>query len=302
MRVVFMGTPEYATRILQSLLKSVEIVGIFTQPDKPVGRKQVLTPPDVKRFILENGLDIPLFQPPNLKDPQIAQEIEKVQPDFLVVAAYGQILPKSILSIAPCINLHASLLPKYRGASPIQQALLDGEKITGVTAMLMDEGLDTGDILAYSAYPIAPEDTAITLFDTLADLAARLAPQVLQRYEKLQALPQWEVDTSYCKKIKKSDGLVAFEDAKKIYNKYRAFILWPGIFLKNGLKLKKIELVDTASSNTPGEILAIEPDGVVIGCAKGRIKVLRVQPPSKKEMAALDYIRGKRIGVGDTLV
>ncbi len=302
MRVVFMGTPEYATRILQSLLKSNEVVGVFTQPDKPVGRKQVLTPPDVKRYVLESGLDIPIFQPPTLKSPEITRTIEDLRPDFIVVAAYGQILPKNILSIAPCINLHASLLPKYRGASPIQQALLEGEKITGVTAMLMDEGLDTGDILAYSVYPIAPEDTAITLFDTLANLAAKLTPQVLQRYESLQALPQWDVDASYCKKIKKSDGLVAFDDAQKIYNKYRAFILWPGIFLENGLKLKKIELVDTTSSNTPGKILAIEPDGVVVGCAKGRIKVLRVQPPSKKEMDALAYIRGKRIGVGDTLV
>ena len=302
MRVVFMGTPEYATKILQSLLKSVEVVGIFTQPDKPVGRKQLLTPPNVKRFLLDNGLDIPLFQPPNLKDPKIAQEIKRVQPDFIVVAAYGQILPKSILSIAPCINLHASLLPKYRGASPIQQALLEGEKITGVTAMLMDEGLDTGDILAYCAYPIKPKDTAITLFNTLADLAAKLTPKVLQQYQKLQALPQWEVDASYCKKIKKSDGLVEFEDAKEIYDKYRAFIVWPGIFLASGLKLKKIELVDTSSSNRPGRIEAIESDGVVVGCAKGRIKLLRVQPPSKREMEALDYIRGKRIGIGDTLV
>ena len=302
MRVIFMGTPEYATRILSSLLQSVQVVGVFTQPDKPVGRKQVLTPPDVKRYVLENGLDIPIFQPSTLKSPEIIQRIEDLRPDFIVVAAYGQILPKTILSIAPCINLHASLLPKYRGASPIQQALLEGEKVTGVTAMLMDEGLDTGDILAYSVYPIEPEDTALTLFDTLAELAAKLTPQVLQRYESLQALPQWDVDASYCKKIKKSDGLVEFDEAQKIYNKYRAFILWPGIFLSSGLKLKKIELVDTASSNTPGEILAVEPDGVVVGCAKGRIKVLRVQPPSKKEMDALAYIRGKRIGIGDTLV
>ncbi len=302
MRVVFMGTPDYATLILQKLLQTSEVVALFTQPDKPVGRKQKLTPPHTKQFLLDQNFDIPIYQPKTLKDESIVQTIKELRPDFIVVAAYGQILPASILSIAPCINLHASLLPKYRGASPIQQALLEDEKITGVTAMWMDEGLDTGDILAYSVCDIKRDDTAITLFERLSRMAANLTPQVLAKFSTIEPLPQRDVDATYCKKIKKSDGLVDFEDAKRIWNKFRAFIIWPGIFLKSGLKLKKIDLLDTQSQNEPGKILSIEEDGIEVGCKRGKIKVLRVQPPSKKEMSAVEYIRGKRIGVGDYLV
>ena len=300
MRIVFMGTPEYATTIFQSIQK--DVVALFTQPDKPVGRKQVLTPPHIKRYVQESGLDIPIFQPQTLRDPAVIQTLKELQPDFIVVAAYGQILPKDVLKIAPCINLHASLLPKYRGASPIQQALLNGDTVTGVTAMLMDEGLDTGDILGFDVVSIEFSDTALTLFEKLSSCAAVLTPQVLQRFALLKPLPQHDVDTSYCKKIKKSDGLVEFDDALSIYNRYRAFIFWPGIFLQSGLKLKTIELVSKEGQNDPGRIVAIEDDGVVVGCKRGSLKIVRVQPPSKKEMDALSYIRGRRLGVGDTFL
>lgn len=296
-----MGTPDYATKILEGLLGKFDIVALVTQPDKPVGRKQVLTPPHIKRFVLEQGLDIPLLQPPTLKDQKVIEQIASFKPDFIVVAAYGMLLPKKILSIAPSINLHASLLPRYRGASPIQQALLEGDTITGVTAMLMGEGLDTGDILAYDVCEILEDDTAITLFAKLAQIAANLTPLVLERFKKIKPLPQFNVDASYCKKIKKSDGEVTLDDAVTTYNKYRAFIVWPGIFLPNGLKLKKIALVTKEGEHRAGEILAVEKDFIVVGCEKGSLKVERVQPPSKKEMDAVAYIRGQRIGIGDTL-
>ncbi len=297
MRVVFMGTPDYATTIFQAIKKSV--VALFTQPDKPVGRKQLLTPPHIKKYVQERGLDIPIYQPVTLRDAVVVQTLKEIKPDFIVVAAYGQILPKEILQIAPCINLHASLLPKYRGASPIQHVLLNGDEVTGVTAMLMDEGLDTGEILGFDVVTIEQTDTAITLFEKLSRRAAALTPLVLERFDSIKPLAQHDVDATYCKKIKKSDGVVEFEDARTLYNRYRAFIFWPGVFLKNGLKLKKLQLLDQDSQHIAGEIVAIEEDGVVVGCRRGTLKVLRVQPPSKKEMDALSYIRGKRLGVGD---
>ena len=300
MRVVFMGTPDYATKILEGIEEWV--VALFTQPDKPVGRKQILTPPDTKRYVMERKLDIPIYQPDSLKNEKVIETIRGLRPDFIVVAAYGKILPKEILSIAPCINLHASLLPKYRGASPIQQALLEGETQTGVTAMLMDERLDSGDILAYDVIGIEEDDTAVTLFKKLAARARELTLHVLKRYSLLAPIKQMDVDATYCKKIRKSDGLVDFDDAKLIYNKYRAFIHWPGIFLKSGLKLKKIALEQKSGEHIPGKILKIDEDGIVVGCKRGSIKLLQVQPPSKKEMDALSYIRGKRLGVGDILV
>jgi len=300
MRVVFMGTPEYATTIFDAVRERV--VGVVTQPDKPVGRKQILTPPHIKAHIQKEGLEIPILQPATLKDPQVIDQIRSMRPDFIVVAAYGKILPKEVLDIAPCINLHASLLPKYRGASPIQQALLEGETITGVTAMLMDEGLDTGDILAYDVLPIAPDDTAVTLFEKLSHSAAALTPKVLDRFSSIAPLPQSDVDATYCKKITKADGLVAFEDAKKLYDRYRAFIHWPGVYLQSGLKLKKMRLLEREGAHRPGEILSIDDEGIAVGCGRGSLLIERVQPPSKKEMAAVDYIRGRRLGVKDILV
>lgn len=303
MNIVFMGTPDYATTILKGLLEDSKIVvkAVFTQPDKPVGRKKVLTPPDVKKFLVENGFNIPIFQPTNLKDENIFKTIKDLNPDFIVVAAYGHILPKEILEIAPCINLHASILPKYRGASPIQQALLNGDEITGVTSMLMEEGLDTGDILGISVTKIEKKDVAPTLFDKLSQLAKDLTLYTLKNFQNIKPLRQNSVDATYCKKIKKSDGEVEFIDANEIFNRYRAFYFWPGIYLSSGLKLKEIDIVDKDSQNEPGKILEFDKDGAVIGCKKGKIKVIKVQPPSKKEMDIFSYLRGRRLKVGDYL-
>lgn len=196
----FMGTPEYAAKILRALAEAkFEIAAVFTQPDKPVGRKQILTPSEVKVYAQQHLPAVPIFQPASLKDEAARAQIKELKPDFIVVAAYGKILPQSVLDIAPCINLHASILPKYRGASPIQSALLAGEKQTGVTAMLMDAGLDTGDMLDF-AYTPCEDKTAAQLFDELGDLAGELIVRVLRNFTNLTQLKQDDAQATHCKK------------------------------------------------------------------------------------------------------
>ena len=302
-RIVFMGTPDYATIILQRLFEeNYEIAGLFTQPDKPVGRKQILTPPHIKKFCIDNGLTLPIYQPENLRETQIEKSIRSLEPDFIIVAAYGQILPKNILDIAPCINLHASLLPKYRGASPIQEALLNNDEFSGVTAMLMDEGLDSGEILGLQYYKIPKDMVVEELFAKLSQIAAQITIDTLRRYESIKPKKQNDTEVSFCKKIKKSDGEVDFTNAKSIYLKYKAYNFWPGIFLQSGLKLKEVELIENKSSNKEGEILDIAKESVTIGCKKGTLKIKTLQPASKKAMNAADYIRGQRLEVGSILI
>ena len=302
-RVLFMGTPDYATTIFKELLSSdYEVVGLFTQPDKPVGRKQILTPPHIKQFCMDSNLDIPIFQPLKLRGNEEATlEIKKLNPDFIIVAAYGQILPKEILEIAPCINLHASLLPKYRGASPIQESLLNDDTYTGVTSMLMEEGLDSGDILGLQYLKITPSMQVSEAFEKLSVIAAKLTITTLDNYENIKPLKQNEAEVSFCKKIKKEDGLVNFLDAKNLYLKYKAYSYWPGIFLQSELKLKNIELIETTSSNEEGEILEIAKDFIIIGCKKGSLKIKTLQAPSKNAISSVDYIRGQRLEIGSLL-
>ena len=301
MRILFMGTPAYADTILKKLLEEpgMEVAAVFTQPDRPVGRKKVLTPPPVKTTAEAAG--VPVHQPDHLKDRQCHETIATYRPDFIVVAAYGQLLPKEILQLAPCINLHASLLPKYRGASPIQEALLHGDEKTGMTAMAMEEGLDSGPVLAYSVREIFPTYRKNELFTLLAEDAAQLTVAVLKRYDRLRPLPQCDADASYCRKIRRNDGLIDFSmDASTIYNRFRAFEGWPGIFLASGLKL--LEIVPTAGQGEAGRILAIEEESVTVACGQGALIVAKVQPPSKKAMDGASYVRGKRLGVGDLFV
>ncbi len=302
MKIVFMGTPSYATEILKALLKApdMEVVLLVTQPDKPVGRKQILTPPDTKKYLLETGSQIDIYQPQTLRDEKVVTKIVSYAPDFIVVAAYGQILPESVLAIAPCINLHASLLPKYRGASPIQAAILAGDRYSGVTAMRMDKGLDTGDMLGFSVVDIREMD-ASRLFAKLSEEAAKLCVETLRRFDMIEPLPQNGCDSSYAPKITKADGLVDFDDAVKLDAKYRAFIFWPGVYLQSGLKLKSLRLVVKEGNYPEGEILEIADDHIIVGCRRGKVAIDMVQPPSKKEMSVIDYIHGKRLDVGDTL-
>ncbi len=303
-KIVFMGTPDYATCILQKILKAEFMVPLLiTQPDKPIGRKQILTPPHIKNWVKKNDLDIDILQPKTLREDGIAKKISSYKPDFIIVAAYGQILPKEILEICPCINLHASILPKFRGASPIQSSILQNDEFTGVTAMLMQEGMDDGDILALS-YIKAREKKVDQLFIELSQIAAKLTLNVIKNFSHLQPIKQNSANASYCVKIKKTNGLVSFnENASEIYQKFLAYTPWPGIFLENGLKLKNIELLETISLNhESGLIKNIKDDSIVVTCKKGSILIYSVQAASKKEMSCLDYFRGKRLSVGSKLV
>ncbi len=297
-----MGTPDYASTILQTLIRAAEInvLCVFTQPDKPVGRKKILTSPPVKTVAFEHGIEV--HQPQNLRSEQTHVQIKTLQPDFIVVAAYGQILPKEILDIAPCINLHASILPQYRGASPIQQAILNGDKETGVTAMLMDVGLDTGDILKISRVEISETMMVEELFVRLTEVAAELTVDVLKNFNSLTPQKQDDTQASHCSKITKEKGLVRFEDAELLYNTYRAYTPWPGVYLQSGLKLKKMSLESKRGEHAEGEILEISKESAGIGCKKGAVRIFSVQPASKNEMAIQAYLNGKRLQRADILV
>ena len=301
MRIIFMGTPDYAEHILERLIeeKNMDVVAVYTQPDKPVGRKKILTAPSVKLLADKNSIKV--YQPIKLRSEDVIDELLKIECDYIVVAAYGQILPREILNHAPCINLHASILPKYRGASPIQQVLLNGETQTGVTAMLMDEGLDTGEILKISKLDINEDIMVEELFDNLTKIATDLSVDILKNYDSITPYKQDEKLATHCKKISRADGEVVFDNAKALYNKYRAFTPWPGVYLKSGLKLKRMKLEDKVSKHRAGEILSLDSDSIVVGCESGAIRIFRVQPSSKKEMGVISYINGKRLGIEDII-
>lgn len=297
-KVVFMGTPDYALTILKALVESeFEVVAVYTQPDKQVGRKKVITPPVVKTYALEKN--IPVFQPINLKDDSIKDQISAFKPDFIIVAAYGQILPKSILNITHCINLHASILPKFRGASPIQEAILQGENLSGVTAMSMSEGLDDGDMLAFSFVDIK-DKSSNEVFAILADVAANLTLKTLRNFNDINPIIQFNAISSKCDKVKKSDGLVKFgDDIIEVEQKLRAYTPWPGIFLKDGTKIlsaKKAQI-----SGNLGEILDIKDDSFTIGFSGGSLEIYEIQEVAKKPLKAKEYINGKRLKVGDRI-
>jgi len=300
-KIIFMGTPDYALSILQSLIddEDMDVVAVYTQPDKPVGRKKVMTSPNVKVLAEKNS--IPIYQPKRLRGEDVVKELLQIECDYIVVAAYGQILPKAILDHAPCINLHASILPQYRGASPIQQSLLNGDKESGVTAMLMDVGLDTGDILQIERIAIDKDEMLESLFYRLTDTASALTLEVLKNFNQLKAVKQDDKEATHCCKISKADGEVQFDNALSLYNRYRAFTPWPGIYLQSGLKLKKIRLENSKIYTSAGKILSVDSDSIVVSTLKGAIRIYTVQPPSKKEMKILDYLNGARLSCDDIL-
>ena len=304
MNVVFMGTPDYAVRILRHLKEAgFNIKAVFTQPDKPVGRKQILTPSEVKIYAQNELAGVPVFTPNTLKDEAVVAELKAFSSDFIVVAAYGKILPGSVLDVATCINLHASILPKYRGASPIQSAILAGEKQTGVTAMLMDAGLDTGDMLDF-IYTPCEDKTAAQLFDELGDLAGELIVRVLRNFANLKPLKQDDSQATHCKKIAKSDGLFSFEEsARQIYNKFRALTPWPGIYLSSGLKILDLKYLCGREDEhrKPGEIIFDGKYYIYVACGEGALCIETVQEPGKKPVDASAYLNGKRLSIGDFL-
>ena len=301
-KIVYMGTPHYAEMILQTLLdaEDMEVTLVLTQPDRPVGRKKILTAPPVRELAERYGIEV--LQPNRLKEEGVAERIASEKPDFIVVAAFGQLLPRSILDIAPCINLHASLLPQYRGASPVQQSLLNGDRYSGVTSMLMEEGLDSGPILGYSYFKIPGEMRLRGLMEQLGRDACTLTLDTLRHYPRLDPRPQIDALASHCKKIRRSDGEISFDDAGTIYNKYRAFEGWPGIFTADGLKIIEMRLLETEQPHRSGLITSVGERSIVVGCTKGSIEISTLQPASKKPMDAVSYLRGRGLGIGDLLV
>jgi methionyl-tRNA formyltransferase len=300
-KVVYMGTPHYAREILQTLIddKRVEVPLVITQPDRRAGRKGDLKPPAVK--VLAETYNLEILQPQKLSDEGVYEAIMDAKPDYIIVAAFGQLLPKNILDIAPCINLHASLLPQYRGASPVQQSLLNADKFTGVTAMLMEEGLDSGPILAYRYFRIPDSMVLSELMQRLGDDACSLTTKVIHKFDKIEPIKQIRAVATHCKKIKKADGRVSFENALELYDKYRAFEGWPGVFAENGTKMFDVELLESLQKGRVGELLSINEKSISVSCGIGTLQIGRLQPPSKKIMDAKSYCVGRGLKVGHTL-
>jgi len=297
-----MGTPHYAKEILQTLIddEDIEIPLVLSQPDRKAGRKGELKAPEVKVLAEEHGFKI--LQPEKLSDEGIYEAIVEAKPDYIVVAAFGQLLPKSILDIAPCINLHASLLPQYRGASPVQQSLLNGDEFTGITAMLMEEGLDSGPILGYRYFKIPETMLLPELMNRLSEDACALTTEIIHRFESIAPMEQNRAMATHCKKIKKADGLVDFSSASNFYDKYRAFEGWPGIFVESGMKIKDVSLAETESSNIEGTLLEIKEESIVVACTTGSLEIGTLQPASKKAVNAKAYCVGRGLKVGTSLL
>jgi len=309
MTIVFMGTPEFSVPTLQILLEhNYAVRAVVTQPDRPKGRGQKVVPSPVK--ILAERYEIQVLQPQRVRVPEVQHKLREIAPDVIVVVAYGQILPESLLHIPKfgCINVHASLLPKYRGAAPIQWAILQGETETGITTMLMDQGMDTGDLLLQKNVAIDKEDTAGTLHDKLSQIGAELLLQTLQHAAKgtITLIPQNHDAATYAPLLKKEDGHINWQEpAARIYDKVRGLFPWPGAythFQGRTVKLLKVKVTQghrTDSSLIPGTVVALDNmAGPIIATGEGSIQILEIQPENKKPMPCSDFCRGYHLTVG----
>ena len=301
-----MGTPDFAVPTLKALISSGHsIVGVFTQPDKPVGRKQVLTPPPVKVEAEKNGIKV--FQPTTLKDGAAYEILKELDPEIIVVVAYGKILPKEILDLPKykCINGHASLLPRHRGASPIQWSIVCGDKITGVTTMLMDVGMDTGDMLETVITEISDTDTAQTLHDRLSLLGADLMCSTLEKIENdsITPKPQGENGVTYAPIIKKEMGLLDFtKNAKELHCLIRAFSGWPvAYFSLNGKRVKVYSAEVTAGDGSVATVLSSKNEFVVSCGENTALKLTKLQIEGSKPMDARAFLCGNAVSVGTKL-
>jgi methionyl-tRNA formyltransferase len=308
-RIVFLGTPSFAVPTLERLAQSRhKILTVLTQPDRPRDRGLTLTPPPVKAAA--SALNLPIIQPDKASSPQVVEKMHSLAPDAAVVVAYGQILKRNFLFIPRygCINLHASLLPKYRGPSPIQAAILAGDKETGVTTMLLDEKMDTGQILLQRSIEIAEEDTAGTLHDKLADIGASLMVETLDKLERGEISPKRQDDTkaTLTHKITKNDAKIDWrQPAEKIYNQVRAFNPWPGCETSlDGLILKIWKSAPAGKpekAGEPGEVLIAEGEDLIIRAEDGSIRVLELQLAGGKRMRTQEFLRGHPIQPGAIL-
>lgn len=304
MRIVFMGTPDFAVPCLEKLIGAGHTVAaVFTQPDKPVGRKQILTPPAVKACALEHGLTV--YQPTKLRDGTVLGILKELQPEVIVVAAYGRIIPKDILDYPRygCINVHGSLLPKYRGAAPIQWAVINGEKVTGVTIMQMNEGLDTGDILYAKAIPIGIDDTAESMFDRLSGLGADMIVEALDMLVKgeLKPAPQDDALSTYAPMLSKEISDIDWhKSATEVHDLVRGLYSWP--IAQTSLHGKRVKVYRTSlcdKSGAAGEIIGTAP--LTVACGSGSVVIRELQLEGKKRMDPASFLIGHPLSIGDKL-
>lgn len=300
LRIIFAGTPDFAARHLQALLDSEhQVIAVYSQPDRPAGRGQQLQASPVKQLALAH--QIPVYQPKSLKKSKAQAELANLNADLMVVVAYGLILPAVVLQTPKlgCINVHGSLLPRWRGAAPIQRALWAGDSDTGVTIMQMDEGLDTGSMLSKVSLPIEPTDTSATLYDKLADVGPKALLEALTDLPTLQqqAVTQDDNVANYAEKLSKEEALIDFQKpAAALEREIRAFNPWPVSYLQIGAQQLKIwqARVEAAHANTtPGTVLSADKKGIAIATAEGVLVLQQLQPPGKKAMAVADFLNGR---------
>lgn len=308
MKIIFMGTPDFSVGTLEALADAGhEIVLAVTQPDKPKGRGKEMQYPPVKTAAMERG--IPVFQPVKIRETECIEELARYQADVIVVVAFGQLLPAKILRMTPygCINVHASLLPKYRGAAPIQWAVIDGEKVSGVTTMQMDEGLDTGDMLLKKEIPLDPNETGGSLHDKLAAAGAALCVETLQRMEAGTLTPekQGESPTAYARMLNKDMGRIDWsQDAVKIERLIRGLNPWPSAYTVWDGKTMKIWEAEVSQDNTevePGTVTEVGKDFFAVQTKQGQLKIKQLQIPGKKRMDVAAFLRGYKVEKGSCL-
>jgi len=298
LRIIFAGTPDFAARHLQALINSEhQIVGVYSQPDRPAGRGKKLKASEVKALALEH--DLPVFQPQSLKTDEALEELNSLNADIMIVVAYGLILPKAILD-APrlgCLNVHGSILPRWRGAAPIQRAIWAGDQQTGVTIMQMDEGLDTGDMLHVSHCPIDSAETSASLYTKLAELGPDALINTINRLAKgdITPEPQNDADANYAKKLSKDEANIDWSmDAEQIERNIRAFNPWPVCFTQmsgNTVKIYQANVVE--QSGAAGTVLTSDKNGIVVACGKHALSISELQPQGKKPMAINDFLNGR---------
>jgi len=299
-----MGTPEFAQNILKNLVKSEDkVIAVVSPPDRPKGRGQKLEPSPVKTFALEHKLLV--LQPEKVREPEFIKKVWDLSPDLIVVSAFGQILPKELLTIPKlgAINVHASLLPKYRGASPIQCAILNGDSQTGITIMQMVEKMDAGAILLQKAIPIEPFDTAGSLSQKLSELGGELLIEAIKLLKagKIEPKPQDESQASFAPLLKKDDGKIDWQkSAEQIWRQIRAFNPWPGAFIGEGKSQIKIWEAEPGQAQAePGQILEAHRRWIEVACGKGSLRIKELQPVGKKRMSAEAFLAGHKIKIGD---
>lgn len=302
MRIVFMGTPDFAVPSLQALIDAGhDVCAVYTQPDKPQGRKQILTAPPVKTLALEH--DIPVFQPNTLKNEDEQARLRELAPEVIIVVAYGKLLPKAVLDIPPhgCINVHGSLLPRWRGAAPIQWAVIAGDEMAGVTTMQMAEGLDTGDMLLTYETKVGEKETAGELFDRLAQSGAELLTQTLVKLDEITPRPQDDAQSCYAHMLDKQMAVIDWgKSAHEIDCLIRGLNPWPiALTTLSGERLKVFAAEKAAGNGEPGTVLEADPKkGLTVACGEGALKLTEIQLVGGKRMKATDFLRGHSLEVG----